>query len=113
MSCLVTDADIAVLERQRQERIIRAQRARAPRRLEDGADVPAYVRRDARQGLLAFLADIRDTSRNEEIESADPLGVWSSGAPRQPRRRPAWGAVADWVVWSGLCLLAILYEATR
>lgn len=109
MSCPVTVAEIVVLEWHRQERIVRARRARATRRIEDGAAVPAYVLRDERRDLLALLA----TPVIGDIESADPLGVWSCGAPRQPCCWPDWRAVADWATWSTLCLLAIAYEAIR
>jgi hypothetical protein len=109
MSCLVTDAEIVVRERYRQERIVRAQRVRVTRRIEAGAAAPAYVLRDERRDLLARLA----APVIGDVETADPLGVWSCGAPRQPRCWPDWRALVDWAAWSGLCLLAIAYAAIR
>lgn len=111
VTCLVTGGEIVVLELNRQERITQALRDRATGRSEYCIDVPVYPSCDERRRVLA--ADTGIASVEVEIESADPLGVWACGYPRQPRCWPTWRMVADWAAWSLFCLLAIAYAAIR
>lgn len=57
-----------------------------------------------RHRLLASLTEMWDAA-GQEVERADPLGLWSFGPPRRPLVLPDARTLIDWGVWILVVLL--------
>lgn len=107
MFTIVDYPDIAVAEQHRAElRRVAARTKRVSDRA-PGDDSQAGLTEVERQRLLASLLDTWADAHPQEVESVDPLGVWSWGyAPRRSFRLPDRRVLLDWSVWLVLVVAA-------
>jgi hypothetical protein len=52
-----------------------------------------------RRLLFSSLAEMWETAIVSEVETVDPLGVWSCGLPRRPLPLPEARTLIDWGAW--------------
>lgn len=107
MFTIVDYLDIAAAEQHRTELRRIASRTKRVSDRTPGDDSQPGLCHGERRRLLVSLIDAWAEAPSKEVESADPLGVWSWGyAPRRSFRWPERRALLDWSAWLVLMVVA-------
>lgn len=115
MLTLVGYLDTEAAELHRHDLLRIAADAKRSQRAAQGADdrVAAPLAAGERQRLLDSLEQMWVAASPTEIETADPLGLWSFGPPRRPLTLPDARTLIDWAAWLLLVLLTGGYLVIR